>query len=409
MQWQNPQESFLVYGELNSRGFAAKGYRLEVPNLDNAGNALKNDLFMRLSGWLASQSLDKRIQIRYTRDADYRDILERYKEDTEQYAADLWSRKIRSENYDDFMRRIAERRLYREYVSVYFSRELRQFISSDFMPEQEQDRRQFEREVTTAFEADRTELQQFLNQPVTPLDHIGLYKEYYRAVNKSAFDLDIDYEADFEADLTGIYRCGYAKTSSEPGAVSFHSDGYFHNIFTLHDFPKSDLTPFAGNRLLGNDIQNLTIAVNIEPLDTEKVMSDDNLVLSEDMAAISAGEDVATTSTDYFAAVREEYKRRRDTVVNKLHEIPGVVCECPRGAFYIMAALPVDDADAFQKWLLEEFEDNGDTVMFAPGEPFYGTPGKGKNEIRIAYVLKQADLERAMDLLAKGIAAYNAR
>ena len=70
---------------------------------------------------------------------------------------------------------------------------------------------------------------------------------------------------------------------------------------------------------------------------------------------------------DYFAAVREEYKRRRDTVIRKLHEIPGVVCECPRGAFYVMAALPVDDADAFQKWLLEEFDDNGDTVMFAPG------------------------------------------
>ena len=303
VQTANPQESFLVYGELNSRGFAAKGYRLEVPNLDNAGNALKNDLFMRLSGWLASQSLDKRIQIRYTRDADYRDILERYKEDTEQYAADLWSRKIRSENYDDFMRRIAERRLYREYVSVYFSRELRQFIGSDFIPEQEQDRRQFEREVTTAFEADRTELQQFLNQPVTPLDHIGLYKEYYRAVNKSAFDLDIDYEADFEADLAGIYRCGYAKTSSEPGAVSFHSDGYFHNIFTLHDFPKSDLTPFAGNRLQGNDIQNLTIAVNIEPLDTEKVIEQKqkhwrrvraDLLEEESEVAASAGLDELT-------------------------------------------------------------------------------------------------------------------
>ena len=74
-----------------------------------------------------------------------------------------------------------------------------------------------------------------------------------------------------------------------------------------------------------------------------------------------------------------------------------------------MAALPVDDADKFQQWLLEEFEDNGETVMFAPGEPFYATPGKGKNEVRIAYVLKQADLERAMDLLAKGIAAYNKR
>ena len=112
---------------------------------------------------------------------------------------------------------------------------------------------------------------------------------------------------------------------------------------------------------------------------------------------------------DYFAAVREEYKRRRDTVMRKLHEIPGVVCECPRGAFYIMAALPVDDADRFQQWLLEEFEDHGDTVMFAPGEPFYATPGKGKNEIRIAYVLKQEDLERAMDLLRLGIEAYNRR
>lgn len=111
----------------------------------------------------------------------------------------------------------------------------------------------------------------------------------------------------------------------------------------------------------------------------------------------------------YFAAVREEYKRRRDTVVAALRKIPGVVCECPKGAFYIMAALPVDDTDKFQRWLLEEFEDHGDTVMFAPGEPFYATPGKGKNEIRIAYVLCQKDLERAMALLAKGMEAYQKR
>ena len=74
-----------------------------------------------------------------------------------------------------------------------------------------------------------------------------------------------------------------------------------------------------------------------------------------------------------------------------------------------MAALPVDDADKFQMFLLEEFDDHGDTVMFAPGEPFYATPGKGKNEIRIAYVLKQEALERAMDLLRLGIEAYNNR
>ncbi len=112
---------------------------------------------------------------------------------------------------------------------------------------------------------------------------------------------------------------------------------------------------------------------------------------------------------EYFAAVREEYKRRRDTVMAGLAKIPGVVCECPKGAFYVMAALPVDDAEKFQYWLLEEWDDNGDTVMFAPGGGFYKTPGKGLNEVRMAYVLKQEDLERAMELLAKGIEAYNNR
>ena len=111
----------------------------------------------------------------------------------------------------------------------------------------------------------------------------------------------------------------------------------------------------------------------------------------------------------YFAAVREEYRRRRDTVVAGLKQIPGVVCACPKGAFYLMAALPVDDADAFQQWLLEEFADNGETVMFAPGAPFYGTEGKGKNEIRIAYVLLEEKLRRAMELLKKGIERYHQR
>ena len=112
---------------------------------------------------------------------------------------------------------------------------------------------------------------------------------------------------------------------------------------------------------------------------------------------------------EYFAAVREEYKRRRDTVMAKISQIPGVVCKCPKGAFYVMAALPVDDTEKFQYWLLEEWDNNGESVMFAPGEGFYGTPGKGKNEVRLAYVLKQDKLERAMDLLALGIEAYNNR
>lgn len=110
---------------------------------------------------------------------------------------------------------------------------------------------------------------------------------------------------------------------------------------------------------------------------------------------------------EYFAAQKEEYRRRRDTVMEGLAQIPGAVCKQPEGAFYLMVKLPVDDADAFQKWLLESFEDHGDTVMFAPGEQFYATPGRGRSEIRIAYVLRQADLKRALELLARGILAYN--
>ena len=109
---------------------------------------------------------------------------------------------------------------------------------------------------------------------------------------------------------------------------------------------------------------------------------------------------------EFFRVSKEEYRKRRDLVVEKLRKIPGVVVEEPMGAFYVMASLPVDNADKFQRWLLEEFTDKGDTVMFAPGAPFYETPGKGINEVRIAYVLKQQDLERAMDVLAAGIAQY---
>lgn len=108
----------------------------------------------------------------------------------------------------------------------------------------------------------------------------------------------------------------------------------------------------------------------------------------------------------FFRTCKEEYKKRRDTVIRKLREIPGVVVEEPMGAFYVMASLPIDDSDRFQHWLLQEFDDHGDTIMFAPGAPFYETPGKGLSEVRIAYVLKQNDLERAMEILARGIAQY---
>lgn len=111
----------------------------------------------------------------------------------------------------------------------------------------------------------------------------------------------------------------------------------------------------------------------------------------------------------YFDSVRAEYRRRRDTIYRKLQEIPGVVCKEPQGAFYVMAKLPVPDTDAFQTWLLTEFQDNHETIMYAPGGGFFSDPALGKTQVRFAYVLNCQDLERAMDLLKLGIAQYNGR
>lgn len=110
----------------------------------------------------------------------------------------------------------------------------------------------------------------------------------------------------------------------------------------------------------------------------------------------------------FYRESKAEYRRRRDLVVDRLRHIPGVEVTEPMGAFYVMASLPVDNSDTFQRWLLEEFDNNGETVMFAPGAPFYETPGKGINEVRIAYVSELPKLERAMELLALGIQQYQA-
>lgn len=109
----------------------------------------------------------------------------------------------------------------------------------------------------------------------------------------------------------------------------------------------------------------------------------------------------------YFNATRDEYRRRRDTCYRKLLEIPGIVTTEPQGAFYTMAKLPVDSTERFQLYLLQEFEDNGETVMFAPGSGFYATPGAGTSEIRIAYVRCVEELERSLTLLRLAIERYN--
>lgn len=108
----------------------------------------------------------------------------------------------------------------------------------------------------------------------------------------------------------------------------------------------------------------------------------------------------------YFQPILEEYQRRRDVVMEGFAKIPGCVCKTPKGAFYVIAKLPIKDAEAFSKWLLTDFSHNNETLLVAPAAGFYVTPGLGKDEIRISYCLEVEKLRRAMDALAEGVKQY---
>ncbi|SHH78385.1 aspartate aminotransferase [Caloranaerobacter azorensis DSM 13643] len=116
--------------------------------------------------------------------------------------------------------------------------------------------------------------------------------------------------------------------------------------------------------------------------------------------------ELANISSDYFIDIVEEYKRRRDVVYEALSKMEGVICKKPHGAFYVIAKLPVKNAEDFVKWLLSDFDVNNETVMVAPAEGFYATKGLGKDEIRISYVLNENDLKKAMNILNKGLIEY---
>ena len=122
-----------------------------------------------------------------------------------------------------------------------------------------------------------------------------------------------------------------------------------------------------------------------------------------------AGEASIDTPPGYFREVNEEYTARRDFMVEALNKIPGVYCPKPKGAFYTVVKLPVDDADKFAQWILEEFEYKKQTVMLAPASGFYVTPGLGKNEVRIAYVLNINDLNNAIETIAEALKVYPGR
>ena len=122
-----------------------------------------------------------------------------------------------------------------------------------------------------------------------------------------------------------------------------------------------------------------------------------------------AGEAALNTPKSYFEEVSAEYVGRRDVLLKGLNKIDGVICPKPKGAFYAIAQLPIDDADKFAQWLLEAFALNGETVMVAPASGFYATPNTGINQIRIAYVLNKKSLKSAINILAEALKVYPGR
>lgn len=128
--------------------------------------------------------------------------------------------------------------------------------------------------------------------------------------------------------------------------------------------------------------------------------------LSPGMVEQIAGTAAVDTPDSYFEKVNQEYTLRRNILVKRLNNIDGVFCPNPGGAFYVVARFPIDNADKFCQWMLEEFEYENETVMMAPATGFYSTPGAGTNEVRLAYVLNVEELNKAMDCLEKALAVY---
>jgi aspartate aminotransferase len=131
--------------------------------------------------------------------------------------------------------------------------------------------------------------------------------------------------------------------------------------------------------------------------------------LSPGMVEQIAGEAAIDTPDEYFEHVKAEYNSRRNTIVTELNKMEGVYCPNPGGAFYVMAQLPIDNSDKFCQWMLEEFTYENQTVMMAPATGFYSTPGLGLNEVRLAYVLNNTDLQKAMICLAEALKVYPGR
>lgn len=177
---------------------------------------------------------------------------------------------------------------------------------------------------------------------------------------------------------------------------AMHLEGVDDNVIIMDTISKRYSA--CGGRIGAFITKNKTVL--------EAVMKFAQARLSPPSFAQIAGEAAIDLPADYFDTTKAEYRSRRDLIVKRLNAMEGVFCPNPGGAFYAIAKLPIDDADTFCQWLLESFSYHDQTVMLAPATGFYGTPGLGKREVRLAYVLNLNDINKAMDCLEVALKQY---
>ena len=282
LQPGEPDRSFLVYGELNGSGYAAKGWHLRVPNLSHATSSQKNELCGNLQTYLSRFNREKRLQFRFEKDSDYTEILDRYEADTARLANNAFIRQFREQHVKQFREELERNELWREHLTAYIAFPIKKFISGSLDVNSKKETTEFMRRIGNAFKSEELLLQSAFPFEVKALTALELFKSFSNAVNCSQIGQRIDYEKQFNPNLSEIYQSDFgeqdlslenrAGTIRSERGYCLYGDGLYHNILTLKSLPPFDLFPFYGNALLENNIVNLSVSVNMRATDPAKTI-----------------------------------------------------------------------------------------------------------------------------------------
>lgn len=270
-------DGFIVWGDIHcDKGYVAKGFSIEIPNVTNASNEYKNSLFERLANYLAKLPIDSRLQVKYEVSTDYEKALEKYRRETEEKASHKWDQLIRTKVYNRFKNKIKNRQLRREKVYFYISTPLSKFINWTFDTSSPKDTKNLERAVTEFFDNHFSQLKSsFLDCNLHSMNVVEMYEHLYTTLNKSALNQEINFKERFQEEKTILENTLYSEYKGftedpDTRSAALAGDGFFHNIMQLDSTPRGSTRPFFCNdTLLSNNLQNYSITVNLQKLDTD--------------------------------------------------------------------------------------------------------------------------------------------